>query len=75
MNMTAISGLIKVYLLIYFPWMLFQTMMEMARAFALAVEAGRMAYLAGLGLTSRVAVASSPLTAFLDEEQARLDTM
>ena len=48
---------------------------EMARAFALAVEAGRMAYLAGLGLTSRVAVASSPLTAFLDEEQARLDTM
>lgn len=46
---------------------------EMARAFALAVEAGRTAYLAGLGQTSSFAVASSPLTAFLDEEQDKLD--
>lgn len=38
----------------------------MARAFALATEAGRMAYLAGLGETSRSAQASSPLTAFLN---------
>lgn len=38
----------------------------MARAFKLAVEAGRTAYLAGLGAKSQFAVASSPLTAFLD---------
>jgi len=38
----------------------------MARAFAKAVEAGREAYCAGLGARSSVAVASSPLTAFLD---------
>lgn len=38
----------------------------MARAFAKAVEAGREAYEAGLGSRSRVAVASSPLTSFLD---------
>lgn len=38
----------------------------MARAFKLAVEAGRTAYLAGLGVKSQFAVASSPLTAFLD---------
>ncbi len=38
----------------------------MARAFAKAVEAGREAYEAGLGSCSRVAVASSPLTSFLD---------
>lgn len=38
----------------------------MARAFKLAVEAGRMAYLAGLGAQSSFAVASSPLTSFLD---------
>lgn len=38
----------------------------MARAFAKAVEAGREAYEAGLGSRSTVAVASSPLTAFLD---------
>jgi thiazole synthase len=39
----------------------------MADAFAAAVEAGRMAYLAGIMSTSEAAVASSPLTAFLRE--------
>ena len=41
----------------------------MAQAFKQAVEAGRMAYEAGLGLQadSFVAEASSPLTAFLNE--------
>ena len=38
----------------------------MARAFKLAVEAGRMAHHAGLGAQSSFAVASSPLTSFLD---------
>lgn len=38
----------------------------MARAFKLAVEAGRTAYIAGLGAKSDFANASSPLTAFLD---------
>ena len=39
---------------------------RMARAFALAVQAGRAAYVAGLGAESRgEAVASSPLTGFL----------
>ncbi len=38
----------------------------MAQAFAKAVEAGREAYEAGLGSRSSVAVASSPLTLFLD---------
>lgn len=38
----------------------------MARAFAKAVEAGREAYEAGLGSRSTIAVASSPLTSFLD---------
>ncbi len=37
----------------------------MARAFALATEAGRMAYLAGLGPERNTAEASSPLTGFL----------
>ena len=37
----------------------------MAQAFAKAVEAGREAYEAGLGVKSRIAVASSPLTSFL----------
>ena len=46
---------------------------EMARAFALAVQAGRAARLAGLGQTNDFAVASSPLTAFLDEEQQDVD--
>ena len=42
----------------------------MAEAFAGAVEAGRMAYEAGLGAVAEnfEADASSPLTAFLDEE-------
>lgn len=39
---------------------------EMAVAFKLAVEAGRKAYLAGLGAISSSASATSPLTAFLD---------
>lgn len=39
---------------------------EMARAFRLAVEAGRIAYEARLAITKRIAEASSPLTAFLD---------
>lgn len=38
---------------------------EMARAFKLAVEAGRMAYRAGLGSQNSVAEATSPLTSFL----------
>jgi len=38
----------------------------MSQAFALAVQAGRQAYLAGLGSQAQTAVASSPLTAFLD---------
>ncbi len=37
----------------------------MAAAFAKAVEAGREAYCAGLGIVSDVAAASSPLTSFL----------
>ena len=40
---------------------------EMARAFKLAVEAGRMAYEAKLGIASDFAEASSPLTAFLEQ--------
>lgn len=39
---------------------------EMARAFRLAVEAGRVAFEARLATTKRTAEASSPLTAFLD---------
>ena len=39
----------------------------MARAFRLATEAGRMAYLAGLGQISDCAQASSPLTSFLND--------
>ncbi len=39
----------------------------MARAFALATEAGRMAYLAGLGPIRETAQASSPLTGFLSQ--------
>ncbi len=38
---------------------------QMAKAFSLAVEAGRSAYLAGLGPTIETASASSPLTGFL----------
>lgn len=42
---------------------------EMAKAFKQAVEAGRTAYEAGLGMQAIgfVAEASSPLTAFLNE--------
>jgi thiazole synthase len=40
---------------------------EMAIAFSMAVEAGRRAYKARLGKTSGQAVASSPLTSFLDD--------
>jgi thiazole synthase len=39
----------------------------MGRAFKLAVESGRMAYEAGLAGTVNHAIASSPLTAFLDQ--------
>jgi thiazole synthase len=39
----------------------------MARAFAMAVEAGRMAWRAGLGPERGSAEASSPLTGFLFE--------
>jgi thiazole synthase len=38
----------------------------MAEAFKLAIEAGRRAYLAGLGRVQETASASSPLTGFLD---------
>lgn len=40
---------------------------NMAKAFGLAVRAGRLAYLAGMGASSQIAHASSPLTGFLDE--------
>ncbi len=40
---------------------------DMARAFAMAVEAGRLGYESGLGNVFDYAVASSPMTAFLDE--------
>lgn len=43
-----------------------QNPIEMAIAFRLAVDAGRKAYLAGLGSQSRYAIATSPLTSFLD---------
>ena len=39
----------------------------MAQAFRSAVQAGRLAYLAGLGPVQREAAASSPLTGFLDD--------
>jgi thiazole synthase len=38
----------------------------MAEAFKLAIEAGRKAYLAGLGRVLNKAEASSPLTGFLE---------
>lgn len=43
-----------------------QNPIEMAIAFRLAVEAGRKAFLAGLGSQSRYAIATSPLTSFLN---------
>jgi thiazole synthase len=39
----------------------------MAKAFRMGVEAGRRGYESGLGPTSRMAAATSPLTGFLDE--------
>lgn len=39
---------------------------RMAKAFRLAVDAGRTGFIAGLGVTSNHAVASSPLTSFLN---------
>ncbi len=39
---------------------------EMAKAFHLAVQAGRKAFNAGLGMVSQTAQASSPLTSFLE---------
>ena len=39
---------------------------EMADAFRLAVEGGRKGFLAGLGSVADRAMASSPLTSFLD---------
>ena len=39
----------------------------MARAFAMATEAGRLAYVSGLGPERKTAEASSPLTGFLSE--------
>lgn len=41
---------------------------QMARAFKLAVEAGRLAYLSGLGATSKTAKPSSPMTGFLHDD-------
>ncbi len=40
---------------------------QMATAFRLAVESGRLAYESGLAARQKQAIASSPLTAFLDE--------
>ena len=40
---------------------------EMAKAFKLAVESGRMAFEAGLAQTQNYAEATSPLTAFLED--------
>jgi len=42
----------------------------MGRAFAMATNAGRMAYLSGLGPERATATASSPLTGFLEEDVA-----
>ncbi|MFR9566973.1 MAG: HisA/HisF-related TIM barrel protein, partial [Rikenellaceae bacterium] len=40
---------------------------QMARAFAMAVEAGRMAYEAGVAAEQFTAQATSPLTSFLND--------
>ncbi len=40
---------------------------EIAAAFKLAVQAGRMAYLSKLGVKQKIATASSPLTSFLND--------
>jgi thiazole synthase len=47
-----------------------QDPVAMGRAFALAVEAGRIAYLAQMAEESRMARASSPLTGFLTEMES-----
>jgi len=39
---------------------------EMAKAFKMGVEAGRKAFEARLGVQTKLAIASSPLTSFLD---------
>jgi thiazole synthase len=44
-----------------------QDPVKMAEAFGLAVRAGRLAYLSGMGPVSGIAQASSPLTGFLNE--------
>jgi thiazole synthase len=41
----------------------------MAKAFKLAVEAGRLAYLSGPAAPGKTANASSPLTGFLRDEK------
>lgn len=48
---------------------------QMAKAFAMAIEAGRKAYLSGLAPISKTAEPTSPLTAFLDDEQANVDKL
>ncbi|MEM6829039.1 MAG: thiazole synthase, partial [Bacteroidota bacterium] len=45
-----------------------QNPVEMGIAFKMAVEAGRMAFEAKLATTTNEAIASSPLTSFLDDE-------
>jgi len=45
-----------------------QNPVALAHAFALAVEAGRLAYLSGLPLQQSLAKASSPLTGFLYDD-------
>lgn len=46
---------------------------QMAQAFGQAVQAGRRAFLAGLGRVRETASASSPLTGFLREQEERAD--
>jgi thiazole synthase len=48
---------------------------EMAKAFDMATKAGRIAYLSGVASESSFARATSPLTAFLDEEQKNVDKL
>lgn len=48
-----------------------QDPMKMAQAFSLAVKAGRLAYLAKVGLEKKLAEASSPLTGFLYEGEEK----
>ncbi|SNS57666.1 thiazole-phosphate synthase [Anaerovirgula multivorans] len=48
-----------------------QDSIKMAQAFSLAVKAGRLAYLAKVGLEKKLAEASSPLTGFLYEGEEK----